>query len=176
MTDAVNPLEVKQPPHPLMQLPQPPAPGEVRKPVQAPSLTQPIYESQFKISHYTIPLPAGHEPKDLAEPTYWQHHARKLKLHDVLDCLSFDGTWEVTLRVIAKGDTWVRMRCLRVFKSDTPENTDAPAEALYDIKPAGHGRFNVVHKESKALIAGGCQSRDEAIRARDEHIANLRKR
>jgi hypothetical protein len=159
--------------HPSMVLPQPDhSKPKVAGPV---SFTANLVETQFRNSHYTLIIPEGHEPGHISKPEYWQHHAKRIKLYDTFDCISPSGNWECTVRCIAKGDTWARMRLLNAVEGKEGEHVE-PLHAQFDIKhvpnATGNG-WRVIHKDSKTVVAQGFSSKDDARRALDKHIETL---
>lgn len=164
------------PTDPLTQNP-PPEPAPVEPPKR--NLTLPanrLKETEFAVKCYTVFIPTGHTPNDLANPSYWQHHAKAIPLWSVVEAISEDSDWEVRLRVIAKGDTWVRMRLISGYDGMGREPVAGPPEADYEIVPKPPGKYRVLNKLTKQVIADNCESRDEAIRQRDLVIIALRKR
>lgn len=169
----VDPQKPEQ--NPANTLPQKAAEGS--KP-PAPTLpANRLRLAETAVRHYHIDIPAQHQPKDISEPTYWVHHAKSLKAGDKLDCVSESGAWECTLRVVAKGDTWARMRLLSHYEAISDE-TSIPINEQYriDYIPGAGNGHRVIHKESRAIIADKLGSRDEAIRARDAHIDMMKRK
>lgn len=175
MTEAAQPTPpkfdaAKPASNPLNQLPQAAAP---KAKIPAPSLMGTIKESQYLIREYTIYIPAGHTPENLSEPTYWVHHAARLSIHDKIDCISETGQWEVTLRVVNKGNGWVKMRLLSGYDAQGRDETVEPLAAQFKTDFVPSAKHRVIHKESGVVVSSGHPSKDAAIEALEAHVATL---
>lgn len=157
---------------PANQLPSETAPG--KKPALA--LLATVQESQYVCKHITVRIPEGHTPKDLMEPTYWMHNAKRLGINDKIDCISMTGQWECTLRVVNKGDTWVKMRLLSGYDAQGRDEAAGDPRDDYRIEFVQAVGYRVVHKESRAVIASAIPTKDAAIAARDAHVETMTKR
>lgn len=143
--------------------------------VKPPSLMGVLKQNEFVIHEYTVTIPVGHQPKDLLEPNYWMHHAKKLAINDKIDCLSMTGQWECTLRVVNKGDTWAKMRMLSAYDADGKDEAATPLREQYKIEFVPTQGYRVVHKDSRGIISTH-GTKDEALKALDEHVEKLSKR
>lgn len=133
-------------------------------------------ESQYRLKEYTVFIPAEHEPRMLRDPNYWMHHARRLQINDKIDCISMGGQWECTLRVIAKGDTWVKTRFLFGYDGEGKDDVAVPIRDQYAITHVPTQGYRVIHKETKGVISDKHQTKDAAIAALDAHVELMSKR
>lgn len=155
--------------NPATQLPKP----DPTKKAPAPALMGTLRESQFEIREYTVRIPVAHTPRDLMEAGYWMHHASKLRINDKIDCISETGMWECTLRVVNKGDNWAKMRMISAYEAKGDSEAAPPLRDAYktDFVPSkGH---RVIHKDSARVISEGHQTKDAAIKALEDHVAEL---
>lgn len=146
----------------------------------------------YEIFHrvWFVQLPPGHEFGDLFDPSYWAHHARKLKNCDLVRVRAHDGSFDCHLSIdsVSVGgvvaNVWPRY----------PAGVDAGA-ALAAVKAAKDARPKYVpilpngkvsvridyHEATKyRLIAidgsehsSGYVTEEEAIAARDKYLKEL---
>lgn len=127
-----------------------------------------LQSHDIRVNRYFIEVPQGHKFSDLLEPSYWAHHARKLTLHSTVDAVSMDGAFDATLRVAAKGDTWVKMRVLRLTEIGEADRQDpTPIRNLYKIDMEPNGKWRVIHKDTGRIEVSGLTSRADADAALD---------
>lgn len=135
-----------------------------------------MFLAGYHFQTYDILIPVGHSPADLSRSDYWTHHAKRLKVFDKLECVEESGAWEICLRVVARGDTWVATRPIWFVERKGDPDLE-PMENKFEIVNVPPGRFLVRWKESKRAIAETpFGTKDEAIRARDEFIKTLKNR
>lgn len=150
------------------------------KPAQAkpaiPAFMGAFKMNQFVLNEYTVFIPATHTPAMLLEPSYWVHKAREIRLNDKIDCISETRRWECTLRVINKGDNWVKMRMLSAYEAQGADEDAAPIRDQFKLDYIPSQGHRVIHKETKAVISSGHQTKDAAIASLDAHVEILSRR
>ncbi len=174
-----NPDPVQtQPPEAQPAEPEPPRAPE--PPKKAPAYSGQMKESQFTVRDYTITLPPGHTVNDALRPEYWAHHAAKLdapngrdRQGDRVTIKDAHGDWEATLRVVAKGDSWVKMAVLTAVLHKGNGADPEPADAVFKVQFVPPGQWNVVNRRSGKIEAGPFSDKALAYKSRDDLVAKL---
>lgn len=112
--------------------------------------------------------------EDLLRPGFWAHHAGSLKRGDLIDVLSVDGAYDVTLRVVGTAIGMVEMRALRIWLRDEPaaaEEADIDAPAGYKVNYAPKHKWRVLMDGFADPISKDHASRADATRAAIAHAA-----
>lgn len=109
--------------------------------------------------------------EDVLVPGYWRHHAAKLNVNDLIDILG--QGFDITVRVVEKGNGFVNMRVLRKWEDDaikaveTDHDDEIPAGYVIDHTP--RTRWRVRLKDGAAEIARDCMTKPDAIAKALEH-------
>jgi|SRR5215217_8474301 len=122
---------------------------------------------------------------DILVPAFWAHHAQKVKPGALIDVVNHDYSLDVTLRVLAAGIGFVKVRAIRVHEDAevVAERTARAAEDAgdaekmvlpeqYKITATGRGGFTVTYVPNDAKIATGKKTRADAVAVAKEHAAN----
>ena len=90
-----------------------------------------------RTQHHVVVDP-GHTLEDVTTAGYWAHHVDRLRVHDLIDVIG--EHFDVTLRVIAKGNGFVDTRILRKWEDDAPaaKLTDEERAAIDATIPEGY--------------------------------------
>lgn len=91
-------------------------------------------QSHYVHQTYTIIMEAGVTFDDLFAPGFWVHGRTKLRQRDLVRCVAQDGSFDVTLTVVAAPAGGVVMRFL---SGDPGSNIDDPLVAAAEARRAG---------------------------------------
>lgn len=134
--------------------------------------------ADYNRTAYHIEVDPSVSIPDLLRPNFWAHHAANLRKGDLLDILSADGGYDVTLRVTATAIGMVEMRPLRVWVRDEPisapvqdEVEEQPAPDGYKVSFAPKTLWRVMTEEPVMEISRGHKSKAEATSAAIAHAA-----
>jgi hypothetical protein len=122
--------------------------------------------AQYARSHWFVVVPAGVTFDKLLIPSFWAHHQSKFKVHDIVEVVSQDGSFDAELRVTDRDVGFAKMRVLRKWEKEADATISAseqnrqdqqqvPAKKVYpcvDFKQAEQWRVlgfdgNVVKKD-----------------------------
>jgi hypothetical protein len=133
-----------------------------------------LKRSETALLDFLAEIPAGHPIEVLLDPLYWAHHARKLRLYGRIDAVAIDGAFDLTLRVVALGANWAKMRVLRTWIPEGGEEADpTPAEARFSVEHKGGGKWRV-RTDTGHVIADNFPSKPEAVAAMQVHIQRMK--
>lgn len=81
--------------------------------------------AEFCRQSYFLEAAAGSSLADYLSPNAWQHNL-KLKRHDLIEIVEANGDWEALLRVETTGTGFVKMRCIREWRTEELANSPEP--------------------------------------------------
>ncbi len=114
----------------------------------APQITSSnLKKHDFAWMTYAYQVPADTPFQSLLIPETWAHVAALLRVGDRIDCMAVDGAFDAELRVVAKGDLFIKMRVLRYWDAaDVPEVEATPLTSDgYEVTWGGpNGKWRVV--------------------------------
>jgi hypothetical protein len=150
--------------------------------------------AEFDRSHFHLVIPAGmgFTADDLTNPHFWQHHAAKMSVYDMVDAVAADGSFDVQMRVIKKDVGKVFMRVLRRWedpalvaslaaeaeaaaaaKADAPEKPpgvyDVPEG--YRLKKGPRGAWRVHRAHDNAVLYTGTPDYVNALEWARKHAS-----
>jgi hypothetical protein len=99
--------------------------------------------SEYAHARHDISVKPGVTPAHCRNPDFWVHLAAKFRLHDVIEIIAEDGSFEMDLRVIARDSheapLWVRVRPIRFCGADgIPLPSDLPDAPEVDLSDEDH--------------------------------------
>lgn len=152
-------------------LPQTAPPAKPAAPLKKTMKHMAVRPADMARLYYVAIAPAGHTIEDMMDPEYWVHVARlfKDKPYGQIDVISEDGTLDVTFRVMAASDRWLRVRLIR----------QAPAMEAIAAAPDLPDGWHVVYRKERLwqvcngqnkVIADGLES-ESAAKARMNELA-----
>lgn len=133
--------------------------------------------ADFNRTVYHLEVDPSVSIEDLLRPNFWAHHATNLRRGDMLDVLSADGAYDVTLRVTGTGIGMVELRPLRVWVRDEPitapvhDAEELPVPAGYKVSFAPKTLWRVMTDEPVMEISRDHKSRSDATRSAIDHAA-----
>lgn len=131
--------------------------------------------ADFNRTIYHLDVDPSVSIDDLLRPNFWAHHAANLKRGDVIDVLTLDGSYDVTLRVTGSAIGMVAMRPLRIWQRDEPVEAakepedEIPAPEGYKVSFAPKTLWRVMTEEPVMEISRDHKSRADATRAAIAH-------
>ncbi len=118
--------------------------------------------------------------QDLLRPGFWAHHTATIRVGDLIDVLSKDGTLDAQFRVTGKGVGFVNLRARFAYVAngrDKKVEADNGGDDLPDV-PVGYvvshtpkTKWRVHTKEPHLQVARDLPSKRAAIEAAIEHNA-----
>jgi hypothetical protein len=111
---------------------------------------------------YAHTVEAGNDfDKDVLDPKYWCHLAKKLKVGDRIEVSAHDGSYFAELYVAAVYAVAVKVACL--FKRDLiAESEEAEADAEYKIQYRKTKEWCIVRLSDSAVIKDHLQTKEDA--------------
>lgn len=82
---------------------------------EVPESAKPISLNRFgvaleKRNEFVVHAKQGADPELCLEPKFWEHIARHLGRGDIVEIVSDDLAWELSVRVIDKGHNWAHVK------------------------------------------------------------------
>jgi len=117
---------------------------------------------------YDAEIPMGVKPEDLLEPTFWAHHASKLRPWNEIRARAVDGTWMGNYLVLDCSRTWARVHQLSFHRFTTGDQADTLAsETDVKVYMGKHQvKFRGAHKwtilQGSDVIKEGFATKEEA--------------
>jgi hypothetical protein len=116
--------------------------------------------SEYAHSRHDVSVKPGVTLAHCIEPKFWAHLAARFRVHDVIEVIAEDGSFEMDLRVMAivqprpgeDGDSWVKVRAIRFCGPDgvgifdqiiSAVDADSPDEDGYQIRFHGRAKFSI---------------------------------
>lgn len=135
---------------------------------------------QFNLRHQAK-IPRGVTKDDILKPSFWAHHAIRLRPHDEIKAVAEDGTWIAYLTVLDCSRNWARVQMLAHYTLTSTDvsltqasNEEVNTEAQkYEIKFRGPLKFSLIRKSDGAVIEEGIATKDEAEKRLDAYARKL---
>jgi hypothetical protein len=146
--------------------------------VPAPKAARRITEDRIKraegafTTHAVTPY-AGTTFKDLFDPAYWKHAARRFSPNDEIRAVPEDGSWYARLYVSYASINEVYVQELEYKQLDATDPSQTETEEYEAKWIAPPVRFGVIRKSDKEVIKSGFITREKAAEWMRE---NLRKK
>lgn len=123
--------------------------------------------AEAKRTLYRVNAEAGDVPEDMLKPEWWKHEAHRLRTHDRIEVVGYDGRWfaEVIVLEVGKGGIGgarVGFIVGPVDLSDV-EKTGQPVPE-YDVQWAGPSdKWRVFRKSDKEIVKTGFDSKEAGL-------------
>lgn len=145
--------------------------------LQLPPTGEHLAGFDYAHSRHSAKIPNGVKPEDLLVPSFWAHHALKMKPLDEIRAHAEDGTWVAYLLVLDCSRTWVKVKQLGLHFLGTADvaltqasEADVDAfKAQHEVKHRGPHAWSIVRKADGAVLEQGIKVKDEAIAWLDKH-------
>ena len=117
---------------------------------------------------FTVIVPITTVRKDVLNPRFWEHVAKKLGINDRIEIMPEDSSWfmEVIVTNVDRQRVAVsELRYVKLVDVETPNNApDANAESDYEYKYRGSSlKHCIMHKIDGSVLKEGCTSKADAI-------------
>ena len=135
----------------------------VRKPTS-------IEESTYARTIYQVKPEISVTVKDLLEPDYWAHVAKRLRAGDRIEAIPDDRHYYAEFFVLAASTNWAKLVLLReitLIKDNEKSVTDG-----FSIGFAGPHKWRVTRGEE--ILSKGHDDKDSAARWLTEHLGVLK--
>lgn len=118
-----------------------------------------LVRSDFKRTDYFIEVASGTPFSAVLAPDFYRHVARRLKVHDCLEVVAEDGSFDATVRVVEVNEQglYAKVRVLRLW---TPaETVDAPAPEAptadgYRVEFVKADKWRVIDPQNTVIFKG----------------------
>lgn len=136
-----------------------------------------VQAEQVRVA-YCATAEAGVTFKQMLEPDYWAHEARKLKPYDLVECRSDDGTFWGLALVLEAGRNWVKLAQLQYVPLDTKDvaqtRTAQEGKAEYRLEWKGPvKKHTVIRNKDDAIVHEGAGSKADAQAWLDDHLKTV---
>lgn len=125
----------------------------------------------FAWTTYAYSVPAETPFQALLIPETWRDVAGDLRVGDRIDCMAIDGTFDAELRVVTKGEQYVKMRVIRYWDSSMVEQDDVKVSSDgFEVTWGGpNGKWRVVgpNKEVVPSLTGFASKEDADVAMQD---------
>ena len=128
---------------------------------------------QLKLADYVrnlfnLIVPVGTTRKDVLNPRFWEHVAKKLAINDRIEIMPQDSSYfmEVIVTNVDRQRVAVaELRYLDLDDVETPNNApDANEDSMYEYKYRGPNlKHCIMHKIDGSALKEGCTSKADAI-------------
>lgn len=113
----------------------------------------------------------GVDPKAILVPSFWAHHAVKMKPMDEIRARAEDGTWVAYLIVTDASRTWAKVQQLSLHRLTTADvamtqanEADVEAfKAAHKVVHRGPRGWSIVRKGDDAVIAEDKSTKPDAL-------------
>ncbi|MBA2708004.1 MAG: hypothetical protein H0U59_09395 [Gemmatimonadaceae bacterium] len=113
-----------------------------------------LFQPGAQYARYTIFVEPGVPMSQVTAPDYWINVRSTLRVHDVIECIALDGSFEADLRVTQIRDTYPRFRVIREVH-DEAGSTIVSKSAIYVTQHFGKGVWGVSEKTTGKRISEG---------------------
>lgn len=113
-----------------------------------------LFQPGAKYARYTEFVEPGTTLSMVMAPDYWTHVRAVLRVHDVIECIAMDGSFEADLRVTQIRDTYPRFRIIREIHDEAGSSVASQA-GIYTVQHFGRGVWGVTEKSTGDRIAEG---------------------
>ncbi len=122
-------------------------------------------DAEFVRQSYHIKVPAGGTVADLMRPAFWAHHAAKFQPDAIIDAVAEDGSFDVTIRVVAVDDrkTSATMRLLRHWEPPVSNLVLADDAPLY-VNHTPKTGWRVIRRADGAELVRNIVQKADAIK------------
>ena len=130
--------------------------------------------AEFVRRLFTVIIPVDTTRKDVLNPRFWEHVAKKLAINDRIEIMPEDSSYfmEVIVTNVDRQRVAVsELRYINLAGVETPNNApDANADSLYEYKYRGSNlKHCIMHKIDGSALKEGCTSKDDAIAWLDKY-------
>lgn len=128
---------------------------------------------QCRTVWYATPEP-GTKLKDLLEPGYWTHVAKKLRKGDRIEAVDAEGTWFAEFYVKAANKVEAYVSVMRECELSKPiaelKKEDQPD---YVVKHYGGGRFRVMRTADDVILEDDIKGKDLAEKWLEDYLKDI---
>jgi hypothetical protein len=145
-------------------------------PISLPSSA--IEQAQYRRQLWLALIPAGHGEKDILQPEYYAHFAKKLRPRDRIEMMTDDGNFLYDLMVTAASDNHAQVIVLRRYDlTQCRRITEEMREAgLNQFTVAWHGpgvKYGITRVSNGNRVKDGFAEKSEAENYLKGHVAEL---
>lgn len=129
-------------------------------------------------SRFMVQIPEADKLIDICKPSYWAHHAVRVRPKSLLTCIDQRLRWEADLRVLEAGYNYLRVAVVRHVEYDVQTLGQPEIErlkALHAIESNGQNGWRIIAPEGAVLFAG-LATREVAERVLDTHLASMNRK
>lgn len=126
-----------------------------------------LHESDFapreaKQGDWFIRAPDGCRAKDLIDPVFWAHVAKRLNALDEITAVAHDGSWFAKLLVTFSDTREVRVLLLQQWQLENGDVTE-DATGSYEVNWGGPAaKFRVIRRADRKVMQEGFPTREKA--------------
>jgi hypothetical protein len=132
-----------------------------------------VQQAEVVENRYVVVTPDSLD--DALKPEYWAHHAARIAPLSVITLIDRERKWEADIRVMQKGDTWLRCVVIRHIEYDVKvrgKEDLAGVRERYRIELNGANGWRVVDPLNNQLV-DGLVDEAEANAFLDKHLDSL---
>ena len=129
------------------------------------------------VQNYNAIIPKDHGKDVITSPEYWTHHVNRVSPLSMIFCIDEQRRWEVWLRVVEKGQNFLRVAVVNDVDYKVRVRGDEVVARLkrgYLIEEMGQAGYRIIDPQKKELIAG-LLSKEEADQYLEVHLEDLKK-
>ena len=122
--------------------------------------------AEQKFTIWNVEVDPATKITDLLQKEFWSQVGRKLRRGAILHVMHPEDKYDVTLRVVAAGNTWARVRILSAWTPEMALESERVEQVEPDYKieftPGGNHKWRVRRLGDNAIMNKGMNSKVEA--------------
>jgi len=125
-----------------------------------------LKRSDYEHSNYFELIAPGTSLQEALSPAYWVHVNRGMRVHDVIELVAADGSFDCLVRIvhIDKHSGALAFRILNHVGEGKPAGVEAARESDFELRHTGHGRWSVVERSTgNTLLENVSKQKAEAF-------------
>ena len=146
-----------------------------------------LQTSEQAHNSWWVRMQEGETLQTFIAPEYLAHVARRLRQFDTIELVAFDGSWCASLIVAACGANYAKVKVTHFCDLEDSVSDAPPAESVrapllpegsllfgnLEVMFAGRAKWRIVHFTSREVMADGIQTKAEAIKWAQDHLAKM---
>ena len=142
-------------------------------------IVTPILSKDFSLQNaayqiHNALVPPGTTKQDLLNPRLWNHVSSKIRMHDEIRVVEYNGAFVAKLLVTFKHSLDVAVKVLEFYELEEIDYEKASGLDEYQVVNRGALGWCVVDKKNGKNVKSNLESQAAAFTERDEYVTRLK--